>query len=149
MFSETLVYPLKAGYTALGTEQSTSLEWLKQHFPRDAHSFAEIRGAALHPTMCAIEFKPPDSVRVFTPTENRGCCLNGKPLTASTDATMSHNDRLLLGNHHFFRLVNPALAKTTLENHHDWEFAYAEVQRERSSRSESTKPTAAVSRYFV
>jgi hypothetical protein len=46
----------------------------------------------------------------FKPEKKAACILNGKACTS--DVVLTHNDRLRLGEHNYFRFLDPVVMKT-------------------------------------
>ncbi|EAT47335.1 AAEL001582-PA, partial [Aedes aegypti] len=63
----------------------------------------QLLGLGIQPEHCLITIE--DGELFMEPIENARCCVNGSVVTDKT--SLNHGDRILWGNHHFFRVNCP------------------------------------------
>ncbi|XP_055619587.1 kinesin-like protein KIF13A isoform X2 [Toxorhynchites rutilus septentrionalis] len=63
----------------------------------------QLLGLGIQPEHCLITIE--DGELYMAPIENARCCVNGSVVTVKT--SLNHGDRILWGNHHFFRVNCP------------------------------------------
>jgi kinesin family member 13 len=90
--NELLVYYLKE-YTLVGGRSN------------DQQPDIQLSGLGIQPEHCVITIE--DGGLFMEPLANSRCFING--LQATTKTTLRHGDRILWGNHHFFRVNCPRL----------------------------------------
>nr|CAD7590077.1 unnamed protein product [Timema genevievae] len=113
--NELLVYYLKER-TLIGAKGATSEQDI------------QLSGLGIQPEHCVITIK--DGGLFMEPLTNARSYVNGQPVTERT--FLHHGDRILWGNHHFFRVNCPKSASMTSEPHTpaqtiDYNFAREEL----------------------
>ncbi|XP_026856616.2 kinesin-like protein KIF13B isoform X3 [Electrophorus electricus] len=86
--NELLVYYIK-DHTLVGSADSQDVQ---------------LCGMAIQPEHCVIDINAESGV-ILTPKTNAHTCVNGS--TISAPVQLHHGDRILWGNHHFFRISLP------------------------------------------
>lgn len=69
----------------------------------------QLSGLGIQPEHCVIELH--EGALVLTPVSNARCFVNGAPITQP--CPVYHGDRILWGNHHFFRVNCPKSTATS------------------------------------
>ncbi|XP_065092939.1 kinesin-like protein KIF13A isoform X4 [Ochlerotatus camptorhynchus] len=90
--NELLVYYLK-NYTLIGGRSNDN----------NKQPDIQLLGLGIQPEHCLITIE--DGELFMEPIENARCCVNGSVVTDKT--SLNHGDRILWGNHHFFRVNCP------------------------------------------
>jgi kinesin family protein 13 len=112
--SNVLAYPFIEQETMIGRTKG-----MNDHII--SGMFIQARHAIVYNENGQISIEPVDSAKVF---------VNGVQIYLKTK--LKQGDRVLLGNHHFFRFYNPqepSLAHD-VESSIDWEFAQTEIEQE-------------------
>uniref|UniRef100_A0A1I8FXD9 Kinesin motor domain-containing protein n=1 Tax=Macrostomum lignano TaxID=282301 RepID=A0A1I8FXD9_9PLAT len=107
--NELLVYYLKER-TCIGCAENQDIQ---------------LNGLGIKPQHCVITVSNEDDV-LIAPQPHARTLLNGCEITSPTKA--KHGDRILWGNHHYFRVNHPKMAASA--SHETSNFDYADAQAE-------------------
>jgi len=123
--SEMLIYIIKEGITTIGKDPDNDIE-LRGVFVRGTH-------AAIH---CSDEHEV-----MLTCVEDALVYINGEAQPNNSTSKLKHGDRVVFGNHHFFRLNIPSNVPRAKEEFggpiKDYAFAREELERIQAEKIEA------------
>ncbi|XP_058836738.1 kinesin-like protein KIF13A isoform X1 [Topomyia yanbarensis] len=127
--NELLVYYLK-DYTLIGGRNNDT----------NKQPDIQLLGLGIQPEHCLITIE--DGELFMEPIESARCCVNGSVVTEKT--SLNHGDRILWGNHHFFRVNCPKSSNSnnnmpsepqTPAQHMDYYYAQEELMQNEFSNN--------------